>query len=107
MWDSTTTHIQDVMLENRDWQDMPGSAWPSRVEGGDDCCVSTSGSTIIRAGKELFKLMDNVGMGRSEYKHTINRFRLEIRFRIIVHSLNQRHTRTVDSCGERGGRFLE
>lgn len=90
MWDSTTTSIQDVMLESRDWQDMPGSAQPSRVEGGDDCCVSTLGSVIIGAGKELLKLMDNVGMGRSEYKHSINRFRLEIGFQIIVHSLNQR-----------------
>lgn len=90
MWDSITTYIQDVIFESRDWQDMPGSAWPSRVEGGDDCCVSTSGSIIIRAGKELFKLMDSVGMVRREYKHTINRFRLEIRFWIIVHSLNQR-----------------
>lgn len=88
MWDSTTTYIQDVMLESRDWQDMPGSAWPSRAEGADDCCVRTSGSIIIRAGKELLKLMDNVGMGGSEYKHTMNRFRLEVRFQIIV--LNQR-----------------
>lgn len=71
-------------------QTLAGHAWPSRVEGGDDCCISTSGSIIIRAGKELLKLMDNVGMGRSEYKHTINRFRLEIRFQTIVHSLNQR-----------------
>lgn len=85
MWDSTTTYIQDVMLESRDWQDLAQQSWR-----GDDCCVRTSGSIIIRAGKELLKLMDNVGMGRSEYKHTRNRFRLEVRFQIIVQSLNQR-----------------
>lgn len=67
---------------------MSCSAWHNKVEGGDDCCVSTLGSVSTRGGEELFKPMDNVGMRTSEYKHTINRFRLEIRFLIIAHSLN-------------------
>lgn len=67
---------------------MSCSEWRNKVEGGDDCCVSTSGSISTRGGEELFKLMDDVGMRTSEYKHTINRFRLEIRFVIVVHSLN-------------------
>lgn len=67
---------------------MPCSAWHNKVEGGDDCCVSTSGSINTMGGEELFKLMDNVGMRTSEYKHAINRLRLEIRFLMIVHSLN-------------------
>jgi len=67
---------------------MACSVQHNKVEGGDECCVSTSGSVNTRGGEELLKLMDNVGMRRSEYKHTINRFRLEIRFLIVVCSLN-------------------
>lgn len=65
---------------------MSCSAWHNKAEGGD-CCVSTSGSKNTR-GEELFKLMDNVGMRTSECKHTRNRVRLEIRFLVVVHSLN-------------------
>lgn len=66
---------------------MSGSAWHNKVEGGDDCGASVSGSKSARGGEELFKLMDNVGMRTSEHKHAINRFRLGIRFLIILHNL--------------------
>lgn len=52
-------------------------------------CVSTSGDINTRGGEELFKLVDNVGMRTSEYKHTINKLSLEIRFLITAHSLKQ------------------